>query len=321
MATRTPEEQKVHEDIERQLAAGGDPFGDDEELGAPSIESQAAAAQAQLDLENGVTTPTNEEKPEPKTEAKKEEPAEGATESEGGTTDAATETTTEEEAEPDPKALAAIADEDDGPAPARFQTADRKALDTDRATLLADKAKNLKSLMDGEMTPEDYAAKETEIASRLEAITVQRTLIEANAQNETNALRSAVSEIMETAKDEGTLDYLADKKAQSQFDLAFNMLRADPDNAKRSPRALAREAHASVLAIRGISKAAATPAATKPPAREPGKAPITLRDVPAAATANAGGTKLDAVGQLRGQDFQNAWSKLSAAEKAKLLDD
>ena len=108
--------------------------------------------------------------------------------------------------------------------------------------------------------------------------------------------------------------------------MEMQLLASDPDNAGRSYKALAREAHASVLAVLGIAKAAGPAAAPavptgKPPAREAPVPPLSLRGLPNASTANSGGGAEEALGRLKGPAFQDAYSKLTAAQKAALVDD
>jgi hypothetical protein len=45
-----------------------------------------------------------------------------------------------------------------------------------------------------------------------------------------------------------------------------------------------------------------------------------LRDLPAASTPHTGGSALDAMGNLKGQAYQDAFNRLSPAQQAQLLD-
>ena len=309
-----PADAAVNEATAAAIAAGKDPFGDDEDIAAPTIENQAARAAAALDEENGVIDPASAEAAdlddEVATEAKTEAPAE--------------ETATEEPAV-NTEALEAIAA--DEPLVARtpqFKVDSQAVIDANTAELNTVKADALQKLMDGEMEPKVYAAVEADVNQKLGRLLVQSALAEANAQSMAQAENQATLALINSAKKSGELDYLADPKAQSQFDAFLTVGLADPDNAGKSYAELLSGAHANVLAYRGIVKAAGpltTPVATKPPARTPEPAPMTLRGLPNASVPNTGGTVLDALGRLRGAEYQAAFSKLTAAQKSALIDE
>jgi hypothetical protein len=144
-------------------------------------------------------------------------------------------------------------------------------------------------------------------------------------------------EIGAQARKQG-IDYLGkgpggegrDLKAVRQFDVALNMLMATNDEGL-SIRQLAKQAHATVLATRGIAaarepakpaKAAApTPPPGKPPARDNAKPPLTLRAVPVAATPSAGNSLVDSFRGKAGAEFDRAYGQLSDREKAVLRGD
>lgn len=272
------------------LAAGGDPFGDNDDDEAPAA---GAAADADDD-----------------------EPAAGTAAS------AADEEGTEAAAEDlSPEALAAVAGDDEAPAPAapRYTTDDLAGLAAQRAELTTTKAKALKDLMDGVIEPEEYSRIEGEVSDKLDALTVQRTLHEANVQTEAQQQASVLDTIMRAAKKAGEVDYTTDAKAAKQFDTAMKML--GDDGEKRSYAELAADAHKMVLAARGVAKVESVTTLTPAKARENGKGPMTLRNVPAAAVAQTGGGWIEQLNSLSGQEYEAAFSKLTPAQRAQLLND
>ena len=297
---RTQAEALALEQIAADQAAGRDPFGDDELDGQPE-----AAADDSADVDEPV----------------KEAPAE----------DAAVAAEDEPKAAPEEDAKA---DEPaDEPQP-QVQQAYRAAVPEDyaakRSALVKEKTEALAKLMDGEMEPADYAAVEERVTGALEDLSAARiraeTLLEANAQATANQQQANILNLMASAKAE--IDYKADTKAQKQFDTALTMLSQDPDNAGVSHAQLVADAHRTVLAIRGIT-AKAAPAADKPDlaaitaarAAKNGEPPPTLRGIPAATSNKTTDDAMEAMGRLKGADFQAAFNKLSPAQRARMLDE
>lgn len=280
------------------IAAGQDPFGDDED----------EAAEAVTGADEGATT-TDDGQAE-NGEALNDE-GKGAAEGEDG------------EGEGDaltPEQLAAIAADDEAPQPApakRYNAADPAELKTKREEQLAVKAKAMKDLMDGLIEPEEFSRIDAEVGEALEAIAVQRTLHEANVQTERQVQETALDRIIEAAKKANEVDYRADPKAAKQFDTAMAMLAQDGET--RTYAELVADAHKAVLAIRGLKPAA--PAATPARPRENGKGPMTLRNVPAAETPNSGGGWKEQLASLSGQAYEEAFAKLSPGQKAELMSD
>ena len=270
------------------LAAGGDPFGDNDD------EAPAAAADD-----------ADDDEPEASTAAP-------AADEEG--TEAAAEDLSAE-------ALAAVAGDDEAPAPAapRYTTDDLAGMAAQRAELTTTKAKALKDLMDGVIEPEEYSRIEGEVSDKLDALTVQRTLHEANVQTEAQQQASVLDTIMRAAKKAGEVDYTTDAKAAKQFDTAMKML--GDDGEKRSYAELAADAHKMVLAARGVARVESVTTLTPAKARENGKGPMTLRNVPAAAVAQTGGGWIEQLNSLSGQEYEAAFSKLTPAQRAQLLND
>lgn len=314
---QTPAEQESKEKIDTELAAGGDPFGDDEEIVHEGVDAAAARAKAEQDEANGITAeaeseaeadpkeaPADDPKADPKADPKKEGEA--------------------EEAPAEEEAADAIDDElPDENEPRPYRGPDLKDAATTRADLLKQKATALKELMDGTLEADAYSAKEAEISTKLDELNRNQAIADAKAQDVTDYQQAVLTALQRTAKAQG-VDY-TDKKVAKQFDVALTVLMADPDNASRSFKALAKDAHSAIMAVRGISKAATKTAKVEdktPPARVPPKAPLTLRGIPAANVPNTtGGGVKEAMAHLKGPDFQDAYGKLSPAAKAKLLDE
>lgn len=286
--TLTPEEQKTLEAIEAAKAAGDDPFGDDEPLG---------------------------EEPEQAAEPVAEEPN---TEAELFTEEPAAEPVAEAEPEPEPVAEPAM----DAPQQYRAEMpADYKA---QRNGLLTERAQALEKLMSGEMEPAEFAATESRISDALEELTSARiraeTLAEANVQSQQVYQQKAIQRLVAKTKTE--VDYAADQSARDDFDTALQVVAAKPANKGKDFADLIEDAHAVVRAMRGVS-AAKAPAAPKPsdPNRKPAgdPPPVTLRSLPSASTPNTGSV-VDQIARLKGPAYEAAFSKLTPAQKAALLD-
>lgn len=235
-------------------------------------------------------------------------------------------------------ALAAIAGDDDGdkqvaddaaqaadatadaPAVPRFKGIDPAEYKTQRAAIVAEKAKGLKDLMEGVIEPDAYSALVDAADEKLEALAVARTLHEANAQTEAQTQAQVLDKIMRAAKADG-IDYAANGKAARRFDAEMALMDADGD--KRPYAERAADAHKTVATLLGKPKPKADAESAKEPAkpRENGKGPATLRNVPAAEVPNNGGSWMDAIGKLSGQDYEAAYAKLTPAQKAQLLND
>lgn len=331
-----PADQAVLDDIAKQEAAGGDPFGDNEEIVAETIADQAARAAAadgegddasdiaaQLDADEAAETAET-----PKTdEAKPDEPGEVDQQAQATET-TAEETTAEAAAEPEaPKTSEPVHR-------TQYKTADQGTLDQARKQLMQKRSEITAKAFNAEMTAEDFAEQNGEIQTQLDDLLVQRTLMAANQQSAAQAETDACVAVAQAAKDAGELDYFGDAVAREQHGMFMDALKRDQANEGKPFTALARQAHAAVLALRGIAKPAVAPApapapapvaapaaAPTPPARAMPPSPPSLRGLPEAASTLTGGGKFEAMSRKTGAAFQDDWSKLSAAEKAKLLDD
>lgn len=281
---RTPEEQQALDAIAAEQAAGGDPFGDDEELVRDMPEGEAPVEQAADDLDAD------------------EKPAEPA--------QAETAESVEQPAEP-------VSQQPD-----RFDASLPTDYKEQRAQLMAEKAKAMKQLMDGEIDAEQYAAEELRVADQLENLMAQRiraeTLQEANSQNDARYVQRELNKLAARVKNE--IDYKADPSAPKEFDRALGLLMADPDNTARDYADVIQDAHRMVMAMRGLKAPAAAP--TAPASRRPeGNAPVTLRNLPSASLPNTGGGVIEQMSRLRGPEYEAAFSKLTPQQRATLLDE
>ncbi|XVJ69939.1 MAG: hypothetical protein HEQ39_09970 [Rhizobacter sp.] len=301
MKTGNPEDERVLADIEAAKAAGKDPFGDDDPLEEVEDDAQGDG-QAEA---------------EPQAEADKEESKEAA--EDGSEAEQA-------EAE-EPKAAKPEAPPTEQPIKASDRLeAFRAEVAPDyaqkRAELLKEKAAALKQMMDGEIDVDGYAAEEARVSAALDDLNAQRiraeTLLEANTQTEAAYQQREINRLKRAAKAE--IDYDNDQKAVNQFNAAMSSIAADPDNAGRDFAELIEEAHRVVATLRGITKPApkATPSAPRQP-KEP--APVTLRNIPSAATPNANGGVAEQMERLKGPAYEAAFAKLTPAQKRALLDE
>lgn len=282
----TAAEQKILADIAAAEARGDDVFGDDEELVAPTPGA--------TDDADPADAPAADEIPA-------EEPA---------ATDAPAD---EPPAQDEPAATEQ---------PAMFKADLPADYKTQRTELLKAKAAAMKQLMDGEMDAEAFATVEAELADKLEDLTAQRiraeTLQEANVQNQQAYQQREIQKLIRAAKTE--VDYTKDTAAIKQFDQALAVISADPDNAGADYAELIGNAHKMVMALRGL-KPSAAPAAQRQPRGPGGEAPVTLRSLPAASTPNVSGGVAEQLSRLSGPAYEAAFSKLSPAQRAQMLDE
>lgn len=301
----TAADQEVLAQIAAAQAKGEDPFGDSDD--------STVVAQEAVEEVNEVPA--------------EEVPAEVPTD-ETTAVEAAADT-------PSQEALEAIANEGEPVLdndPLQFNAQIPSDYKTVRAGLISEKSEAMAKMMAGEIDASEYAAIEARVLDSLEDLSAQRiraeTLIEANAQTAANAQQTLIQALIVRAKDE--VPYATDTKAQRQFDMALQQVGADPDNTGKPFAHLVNEAHRVVMALRGtVSKPAAksaeqlaTEAVATAAARKPaGEAPVTLRGIPAAATSNTGGSITDQLARLSGQQYEAAFSKLTAAQRASMLDE
>jgi hypothetical protein len=278
------------------VAAGKDPFGDDDDDNSATVALLADGADA--DGAEGADD----------ADADADQGDEPGTES-----DAADADLTAEQLE----AVAADASEASAaPELPRFKAQSPAEFAQVRKDLLEKRAKAFKEYADGIIEPDEYSRIDSEVYDALEALTVQRTLHEANAQSEVSTKNQVLDAIMVAAKAQG-VDYTTDAQAAKRFDAEMALL--EGDGVQRTYAEAANLAHRNVLAVRGIK--APTPAAEPAKPRANGKPPLTLRDAPSAAVPNTGGGWQDQLDKLSGQDYEDAFSRLTPAQQAQLRGD
>lgn len=290
----TPEEQKTLAAIEAAKAAGNDPFGDDEPLGA---EPDEAATEAEAEaVSDEVTT----------------EQAEEAAAAPG-----------EPEVAPEPETVAQEVAQPAQEAPPTFRADMPADYKQQRANLLAERAEAMKQLIEGELDPKEFAATEARISDSLEELTAARiraeTLHEANIQSQQRYQTQVLNRLI--TKSKADVDYAADADARNQFDTALQVVAAQPANKGKDFADLIDTAHTMVKAMRGVMSVPTAPSTKSPADRRPAgdPPPVTLRSLPSASTPNTGSV-VDQIARLKGPAYEAAFSKLTPSQKAALLD-
>lgn len=307
----TPAEAEVLAATAAALAAGKDPYGDDDDDDNSAATALSADADADTDADAGADADADDD-----TDTEDDDADPPAAAGDGTPTAGDGDTLT-------PEQLAAVAADEaqDEPAPTvdRFKAQSPAEFAAARKELLDKRAKAFKDYADGVIEPEAYSLIDSEVFDALEAMTVQRTLHEANAQRDASTQESVLDAIMTAAKAEG-VDYVGDLKAAKRFDLEMQLLAED--GVKRTYAQAAALAHKNVLAVRGIAaKPAADPKPEPAKPRANGKPPLTLRNTPAAAMPNSGGNWQDALNKLSGQDYEAAYARLTQAQRDTMMND
>ena len=211
------------------------------------------------------------------------------------------------------------------PEPVRAQPIYKTALPDDykaqRTALVTQKSELMGKLMDGTIDSEAFSVEEARISDALDDLTAQRiraeTLQEANTQTQAAHQQREIQQLIARAKTD--VDYLADPKAQRQFDTALGMVSQDPDNAQRSYADLIDEAHKVVLAMRGVVRTTAPGKAPEPrPERQAAQPPQTLSGLPTAASSY-GKSVERTLAELSGDDLERAFDALPKGELARML--
>ena len=268
------------------IAAGEDPFGDDdqdEDVG----EADDQGAEDDADEADSLKTDSPDSK-EDDTEAATE-PAEAAFEA--------------------------------GPAETApvYITPPLAELDAQRTTLRAEKEKAFAEFDEGAINRDEYLAIERRVDDQIDDLIGQRALLQANEQARVAGQQAKLTQIRETAKKDGTIDY-ATEDAGAEFDAALTFVAAVKANARLGFDALADKAHAMVLAQRGVvAKPAAQPGG-KPAPRMATPGPVTLAGIPAAATTGTTGTVGDRLSRLSGLAFQDAIGAMPKAQRDAYMD-
>lgn len=284
------ETAKITDDIQAAQERGEDPFGDDEPLvkNIPQSTDDANDGAAKDDQQADLV-------------------AVGAADDEGAI---------------DQTALETVANDDAAARPI-YDRPEARDFDTERKALRGSKAEMQKQWNDGELSDEQYAAKIGEVDDQLDALLTAKvkadTIDDLNRQAVIQTQTQVLQSVRDASKKANELDY-TDAKVATAYDRMLGAVMADPENGGKSFGELAQLAHEGLCAVRGVKRAA--PASDVPrPRRETPAVPTTLRGLPNAAASNTGGSRLEAVGRLTGPAYQEAFNKLSAAERATLLDE
>ena len=310
-------EKAIIEQTQAAIAAGEDPFGDNEGFETTTVtnENVQTADAAAADNTPG-TDPTG---------------GDGADSQNGS----------EVHLDLDAAALEAIANGgDESPVlpmvadPLNFNVNAPADYKTARAALVAEETEAFAKVMGGEIDATEYAAIKARVMDGLEELSAQRiraeTLQEVNTQSAAQSQAAVIQALITRASRANELNYAADEDGRIQFDRALSIVAAEPKMAGKPFSELVNEAHRTVLALRGISEKTANKTAEQKAAeataadaarRPAGSPPITLRGLPSAATANTGGSITDQLARLSGQDYQTAFAKLTPAQRASLLDE
>lgn len=313
-------EAQILEETQAAIAAGKNPFDDEDDVGTVASDASDTTSDSTTD-ETGDAAQTDQANgSESSTEEAGDKPAASADEVSA-------------------QELEAIANGDDATSQTKadplqilnFEAQLPSDYSQERTKLYEQKAENMKKLLDGEIDATQHAAEDMRISGAIEDLTALRiraeTLQEVNSQSAATYQKNVISSLIERTKSE--VPYLTDPTAPKQFDIALAGLKADPDNAALSYDALAAKAHDVVKALRGVQTSNKAQSGTKTQeqlaqeasARKPNAAvPPTLRGVPAASTPNTGGSVIDRLAQLSGVEYEAAYSKLTPAQRAELLD-
>ena len=215
--------------------------------------------------------------------------------------------------EPEPKADKALVEHQ----PVVFTAAAPEDADAQIAALNAQKAEAFKQLMDGELSPEEYSAKDSEISGQIRAI--EREVTTANVATKLtleNAQRSyfeKVNRLLDAAKDEG-IDYRGNKVLHHALDATVKELAADPENADKPESWFLQTAHKAVKDSFGLGKERQDPAKKTGRAPDLSGLPPSLRNVPAAAESDDGGEFAHLNG-LKGMKLEQAVAKMSPEQQ------
>lgn len=234
--------------------------------------------------------------------------------------------------------LDAIA-KDAAPEPAKLPTYEvlTKDFAAERKTLRESRKEIQAKWEQGELTDEELQTQQDAVDDKLEALTAEKvraeTLTTINEQNKREAkakidaeFSAATTATIKAAMGSTTarVDYIKDKVAQRQFDMALDMLQADPENASKTPAQLVQQAHRSVLAVRGlptgeqVKKPTNTQASASTPPK-PRDVPVTLAGLPNASQVPLEDETLTQAARLSGEDLEQFMARLSPAQQAKLM--
>lgn len=302
MDDMTADERAV---IEGRTTAAPEPDGDDDAALHEVAERTTAEALAEGDEQPAA--PAAEAKPEAAAEANPEP-------------------------EPKPKA------EPEAPAMPQYDVASTD-FEAQRAAIKAERREVETKWGAGELSDDERVAALETLQDKADALLIEQTrnatLAEANAQHERRAAEAkqlaentamaalARTEAAALAAGKPGVDYVKDTLAQSQFDMMFSAVKANPQMAGKAPAELVAEAHRAVRALRGLGAEAAAapapgPAAPAPRAKPP--IPQTLGNMPSAAAQPVGVDLAEQLAAIDDPDVMEArWAQLPAAQRQQML--
>lgn len=304
LANMDPAEQEVARRMNQLAAEGIDPTLDDEEIAQIRAVREQGQATAAAEI---AAQPDPNAKPEPQDQ----------------TANAA------------PVAQPEIEAED---LPVLAPVANIAELDQSRQDLRKKERDLLKQWTDGEIEQDDYDKQVTELHTQIDR--VSDDIATARATHQQNELQVAAHQrqTLDAIKLRGAdigIDYNA-KDTVDAFNSAMDLVASLPANAALSFAQLAEKAHAMVAAMNGVQAAPApapaptpaptpTPTQQRPAPRTAPPLPKTLARVPAAEIPNQGSQAQDLgeaiFGGKNAAQQEEAWEKLTQAQKAALLGD
>jgi hypothetical protein len=207
--------------------------------------------------------------------------------------------------------------------PLQFNTRTPQQLKDAADAAKAEKREAFKKYNAGELTDEQYLEVQERVDDTLQSITSEATMLRVQQETSANLARTSLDRLKAEVK--AQVDYNADPLAQKQFNRAIDLLNDHPDAEAWTDYEFYQRAHNQVLLLRGhtpgaIAAAPPPPAAPGKPRPAPPNPPLTLREVPNAATANANGGAEEQLGRLKGLDFQHAIGAMPKAQRDAYLD-
>lgn len=145
-------------------------------------------------------------------------------------------------------------------------------------------------------------------------------------QQAISAQQEILDGLVKSAKADG-IDYEADTDAQVEFNAALKTAEAMPRLAGKPAAEIYATAHRMVMAARGITPTAQgvqrQPAAgaAGAPARTPPPIPPSIRNLPTAATQTQGQSLSEALRNKQGTAFDQQWARMTEEQRRAYLDD
>lgn len=356
----TDTERAAREETQRMLAAGHDPFGDDEPIVARQEEADeinaAEAAAAEAAAAAGEAEGGEAGEAAAGTEPGEQDEADEAATAAATTTTETTETRTpaeiaaaeleateatareqqEQAAAAATAAAAAQAGEPDiDVRPVLVGVVDQKKLTDAREALEAKVDEIEDKYVRNELTDEERNTQlkvaRRELNAALMAEASNQAKLETNQQSRMSAQFAVYDKLKPIALKQG-VDYAKDVKAQKAFDQALTLVLGDEDSAALSFGQQVFKAHGIVKAMLGVKTPTTTTTTTttttaKPGAAAAGKpAPRVPPKAPVtlrgvpAAAASNAGDAVELGGKLRGVDYEAWYARQPASVKRALLD-